>query len=64
MALLRSGADAQLRSDAVAQCAVFRESRMRIEDLLRYCCALQKGEGGGESENVEVRLPLRSVAVA
>ena len=53
-----------LRSVAVAQwrcCAVRGGSRIEdeIKDLLRCCCALQKGEGGGESENVKLTLPLK-----
>ena len=47
MALLRSGAFALLRSG----------SKMWIED--QGSVALQKGEGGGESENVKLTLPLK-----
>ena len=60
VARLRSGAVAQWRSCAVALlrcCAVDRGSKMWIED--QGSVALQKGEGGGESENVKLTLPLK-----
>ena len=55
VALLRSGAVAQWRFCAVA---LLRNGAVA---LLRrgICCALQKGEGGGESENVKVKVPLK-----
>ena len=48
---------ALLRSGSVAQCAVDRGSKMWIED--QGSVALRKGEGGGESENVKLTLPLK-----